>query len=159
MSFQRHGQSGFGLFEILITVVIVAIGLLGLAAMQATGLKNNESAFRASQASVLAYDIADRMRSNMSGINNYLTTYMSLDSAKESGAVAGCKSTAGCTSAELAQTDLFEWDAALAADLPGATGNITLNGTTYTVTVSWDDDIDGAENDADDPTFQVSFQP
>jgi len=159
MNLQPRRQSGFGLFEILITIIIVAIGLLGLAAMQATGLKNNESGYRASQATVLAYDIADRMRANMGGINSYLTSAMTLDEAEAAGEVGGCKTTAGCSPAELAQTDLVEWAAALDTDLPNPTGLIALNGTTYTVTVSWDDDMDGVENDADDPTFVVSFQP
>lgn len=159
MNLQRHRQTGFGLFEILMTIVVLAIGLLGLAAMQATGLKNNESAYRASQATVLAYDIADRMRSNMGGINSYLTANMTLDEAEAAGIVSGCKTTAGCSPSELAQTDLVEWSAALDADLPGATGLVVLDGTTYTVTVGWDDDLDGAEDDEDDPTFVVSFQP
>ena len=152
-------QTGFGLFEILITIIIVSIGLLGLAAMQATGLKNNESAYRASQASVLAYDIADRMRANMSGINSYLSSSMTPAEAKEKGAVESCKSTVGCTASELAQTDLAEWATALSSDLPSATGTITGDGTTYSVTLTWDDDHDGAEKDSDDPVFEVSFQP
>jgi type IV pilus assembly protein PilV len=156
---QVSGQSGFGLFEILITIVIVAIGLLGLAAMQATGLKNNQSAYRGSQATVLAYDIADRMRTNTTAINNYLTSYMTLAEAVEQGAVDSCKTTTGCTAAELAQTDLVDWSTALEAQLPGPVGDITLNGTTYTVTVGWDEDQDGEEDDLDDVQFQFSFQP
>jgi len=56
--------AGFSLLEILITVFILAIGLLGLAALQMTSLKNNHSAQHRTSAVVLAYDIADRMRLN-----------------------------------------------------------------------------------------------
>ncbi len=66
-------QSGFSLLEVLIAIVITSIGLLGLAAMQATGLRNNHSAYHRSQATVLAYDIADRMRSNASSMASYIT--------------------------------------------------------------------------------------
>ncbi len=65
--------------------------MLGLAAMQAKGLQNNHSAYHSSQATVLAYDIADRMRANKSTIGNYLTSYMNLAQATEAGLSAGCK--------------------------------------------------------------------
>ena len=151
----KRQQAGFGLFEILITIVIVAIGLLGLAAMQATGLKNNQSAYRSSQATFLAYDIADRMRTNTSAISSYL---MGPDEATEKGVTGGCYSTTGCTAAQLAANDLNEWNAALNADLPGAVGSIVLAGDVYTISVRWDDNLDGTVN-SDDPNFQVSFTP
>jgi type IV pilus assembly protein PilV len=169
MNVHVNRQSGFGLFEVLITIVIVAIGLLGLAAMQATGLRNNEQGYRASQATVLAYDIADRMRANMGGINSYLTASMTLDKAQAAGAVDGCKSTAGCSPAELAQTDLAEWADRLDEVLPGSIGLIAVSGTTYTVSVAWDDNMDGVMDafdeegnpnvERDDPAFILSFQP
>ena len=70
---QKYRQSGFSLLEVLIAIVVTSIGLLGLAAMQATGLRNNHSAYHRSQATVLAYDIADRMRSNVSSMLSYVT--------------------------------------------------------------------------------------
>lgn len=59
-----HKQGGMTLIEVLIAVVILAIGLLGLAGLQNTGLKSNYSAYYRTQASWLAYDMADRMRAN-----------------------------------------------------------------------------------------------
>jgi len=63
---QRHINkcAGFSLLEILITIFILAIGLLGLAALQMNSLKNNHSAQHRTSAVVLAYDIVDRMRLN-----------------------------------------------------------------------------------------------
>ena len=55
---------GFTLIEVMISVLILAIGLLGVASMQTRSLQMNQSAQFASQASILAYDIADRMRAN-----------------------------------------------------------------------------------------------
>jgi len=158
MSFRPRQQSGFSLFEVLITMVVSVIGLMGLAALQAAGVRSNQSAYHGSQAAVLAYDIADKMRANTASINNYLTSFMTLAQATAAGAQAGCSTTSGCTTAELAQNDLFDWAAALNANLPSATGTIALDGTVYTVTVNWDDNRDGVV-DAADPGFSVSFQP
>ncbi len=151
-------QSGFSLLEVLIAVVIMTIGLAGLAGMQALGLKNNHGAYHRSQATVLAYDMADRMRANANSLDNYLTSYMTLAAATTAGEQEGCKTTGGCTVTQLAQNDLRDWNAALTAALPSATGTITVAGDIYTISVSWDDNRDGAV-DVNDPTFQVSFQP
>jgi len=63
---QLSNSKGFTLIEALIAVVILAIGLLGIAGLQATNLKNNQSAYNRSQATLLAYDMADRIRANSS---------------------------------------------------------------------------------------------
>jgi len=158
LGFRATRQSGFSLFEVLITIVLLSVGLLSLARIQATGLMNNQSAYQRSQATVLAYDLADRMRANTAAVNNYLTSFMTLSAATATGPQSGCITTGGCTSAQLAQNDLLEWDAALNAALPSATGVITLTGNIYTIRVNWDDNRDGVV-DTDDPNFQVSFQP
>ena len=57
-------QKGFTLLEVLVAVLVLAIGLLGLAGLQATSLRVNQSASMRSQATNLAYDMADRIRAN-----------------------------------------------------------------------------------------------
>jgi len=151
-------QSGFSLFEVLISIVITAIGLLGLAVLQTTGLRNNQTAYQGSQAAVLAYDMADRMRANMGSIANYRSNYMTLAAATAAGVQEGCATATGCSTAQLAQNDLREWQAKLIESLPLGTGTITAVGDIYTVSVSWDRNRDGAVNGGDVP-FQVSFQP
>ena len=145
-------QSGFSLLEVLIAIVITSIGLLGLAAMQATGLRNNHSAYQRSQATVLAYDIADRMRSNASFMISYVTPVevetpiqvtpidgeTPVEEVTPEIDLSGCVSTTGCSAALLAQNDLAEWYADLAAFLPVGTGSITLAGGIYTINVNWD---------------------
>jgi type IV pilus assembly protein PilV len=59
-------QSGFTLVEVLVAVVVLAVGLLGLAGLQVTSVRFNNSAYLRSQATNLAYDIADRIRANRS---------------------------------------------------------------------------------------------
>jgi len=152
-------QSGFSLFEVLIAIVVLAVGLLGLAQMQATALINNQSAYQTSQATVMAYDIADRMRTNRDSIGRYLTSFRTLEEARTIGGKSSCTSTTGeCTSSLMAQNDLYEWDNALTARLPSPTGTITVSGDIYTVAINWDDNRDGVV-DSDDPNFQMSFQP
>ena len=66
-----HGkQKGFTLIEILITVIVLSIGLLGLAGLQISGLRANISSEARSKASLLANDIAERMRTNPLGVQN-----------------------------------------------------------------------------------------
>lgn len=143
-------HSGFTLIEVLIAVVILAVGLLGLAGLQAAGLSNNQSAYNRSQATQLAYDIADRMRANPSARINYVTSAMVPPSA----AAATCStlirpctdctsSVNSCSTAQLAVKDLFDWNLDLAT-LPSGTGTITGGALgVYTVTVSWDDNKSG----------------
>jgi len=148
-------QTGFTLLEVLVSLVIISIGLLGLAGLQATGLKNNLSASHRSQATQLSYDIADRMRSNKASINNYLTSFMAPTVA---GKQNGCLTAAGCSSSQMAQHDLYEWNLSLINLLPSGEGVISLAAGNYTVMVNWDDNRDGTV-DENDPNFQMSFQP
>ena len=64
-------NSGFTLIEVLIAMLVLAVGLLGLAGMQATGIRNNLSAYNRSLATQLAYDMADRMRSNVADAGTF----------------------------------------------------------------------------------------
>ncbi|MFP5393688.1 MAG: type IV pilus modification protein PilV, partial [Gammaproteobacteria bacterium] len=57
-------QRGFSLIEIMVTLVVMSIGLLGLGGIILTSMKNNQSAEARTQATVLVNDILDRMRAN-----------------------------------------------------------------------------------------------
>jgi type IV pilus assembly protein PilV len=59
---RRRAQCGASLIEVLVSMLILAVGLLGFAGMQMVGIKSNHSAQMRSQATLLAYDLADRMR-------------------------------------------------------------------------------------------------
>lgn len=136
----HHAARGFTLLEVLIAVLVLSIGLLGLAALQATGMKNNHSAYIQSQATVLAYDILDRMRANRDAAqnNNY-------DLAINANAPTG---------STIAETDLAQWRAQLAAYLPSGTGSVDVNGDMATVIIQWDDTrVDDGASDQ-----QLQFQ-
>jgi len=153
----KDKQRGFTLLEILITVLIMSIGLLGLAGLQVTSLKNNHSSYQRTQVTLLAYDIVDRMRANPTAISvgNYVATN------NTPAAVAACTTTAGCTIAEMASTDINQWRALLANELPGGVGVICLDstpddgsnttthacdnaGAVYAIKIWWNDDKDAA---------------
>ncbi|HEY8034538.1 MAG TPA: type IV pilus modification protein PilV [Methylobacter sp.] len=144
-------NTGFTLIEVLIAMLVLAIGLLGLAGLQATSLKNNQSAYNRSQATQLAYDLADRMRANIAGKANYTAILPSSATAK-----ANCLTTTGCTPADMAENDLFEWNSAVSNNLPSGIGTIAVVANMFTIRITWDDDRDG--DDSNNPNFQTSFQ-
>lgn len=67
---RRCSEHGFTLIEVLVTMLILSIGLMGIAGLQAVSLKMNQSAHLSSQATFLAYDIIDRMRANRTAALN-----------------------------------------------------------------------------------------
>ena len=115
----------------------------------AKGLQYNTSALHRSYASSQAYDMADRMRANRLGIDagNY-------DSVSGAGTDPGCI-TSGCTPAQMAQYDGWAWNSVNAAVLPSGSGTVLMSGSTYSITLTWDDDRDGAADDS----FVFELQP
>ena len=153
-------NAGFTLIEVLIAMLVLAVGLLGLAGLQAASLKNNQSTYNRSQAIQLTYDLADRMRANVAGAATYTAILPSAATEK-----ANCLTTIGCTLADMAENDLYEWNNTMNSLLPSSTGTITVitdasttpPSTIFTVTITWDDNRDG-NIDSNDPNFQTSFQ-
>ena len=115
-------NTGFTLIEVLIAMLVLAVGLLGLAGLQATSLKNNQSAYNRSQATQLAYDLADRMRANVRAV--IIRTYIAIAtrSAVRSSTLLRRHNTT-CTPADMAQNDLYEWNLAVSTTLPSGTGH------------------------------------
>jgi len=129
-------QRGFTLLEVLISMVVLSIGLLGLAGLQVTSLKNNNSSYQRSQANLLANEIIDRIRANRAGLE--LGYYDDLLGGTIS--YQACI-TSGCTTVqEIADYDAFLWSTEVADRLPLGTGSVTGNGadSIFTITVSWD---------------------
>jgi len=139
--------AGFTLVEVMVAVLVMSIGLLGLASLQATSLRFNNDSSAQTQATYLASDMADRMRANVSKAAGY--------PAQAAGENTSCYTTAGCTPDEMAANDIFEWNEALTDTLPAGQGAITaLAGGLFTITVMWDEQRSGATGtncNPDDP--------
>lgn len=119
---KKRTQTGYSLIEVLVALVVLGVGLLGLASLQATSLRNTDAAYRRSQAVYYAYAIIDQMRANRSAAlgGNYS---IDMDGSK---AAQNCMSSA-CTSTQLAQRDLHQWLANLAEALPSGDGEISTS--------------------------------
>lgn len=179
--------SGFTFIEVLVAVLILALGLIGLAALQATGVKNIQTAYNRSQAIHMAQDIADRMRANPLAAATYAD--VNENNAPDYGEstippgtqTAGACSSGSCTAAALAKADIGQWRSALLRSLPkgcgvvirgtggpGATPNhgcggvvpssaISASNRTYTIIINWDENNNG-QTDSGDPNFLMSFE-
>jgi len=137
----RTTQTGFTLLEVLVAVVVLSVGLLGLAGLQATGLAQNNTAYQRTQATLLAYDILDRMRANYEGVR--LGYYDSFTGGTQTD--PGCITSTGCTVAQLYEYDNWAWGAKIASTLPSGVGMVSGSGlySTFTIKVMWDQDRTG----------------
>lgn len=68
---KANRNRGFSLIEVLVAVLVMAIGMLGIAALQSTALRNNQSAFQRGQAVIHSYTIIDSMRANRRLVGDY----------------------------------------------------------------------------------------
>jgi type IV pilus assembly protein PilV len=131
---------GFTLVEVLVALVVLSIGLLGIASLQLSSLRWNHGASKRSQATLLAYDILDRMRANAPAArkNEYST---------------------GGTPGTVATADLSMWRSNITAALgPGATGQVgagVASGTSarFTITITWTD-----SRDPNDPALSFALR-
>lgn len=163
-----YRSGGFTLIEILVTLFILAIGLLGLAGLMVDGMRNNQGAYLRTQASILAYDMADRMRANREEAEDG-GEYDGFSTANASTTIPACASTAnGCTPEQQATLDKVQWTRQIEgagsgmALLPGGVGSIDYDDTnnTFTIRISWDEtkrDGDTGESVTDDNVFELSF--
>ena len=142
-------ETGFTIIEMLIAVLVISIGLLGMAGLQTTGIQQSHNSYLKTQASMLAYDMAERMRSNLQGVNagNY-DAVDSMDSPVSS--APGCiGSGTACSATETASYDIYQWtnngeEGSIASLLPSGYGMIAENGGVFTITVLWDEARTGA---------------
>lgn len=142
---------GFSLLEVMIAVVILSLGLLGVARLQANTVGYNHGAYLRSQATLQLYDMADRMRSNALGISTG-----AYNDIKTTPTDPGCLSS-GCTPAQMAQLDAHEWNSANASLLPAGAGTVTGTGagSVFTVTITW---TEMAEENPISGSISSSFQ-
>lgn len=129
----KNSQSGFTLLEILVAIVVLSLGLLGLAGLQAASLRNNQTAYYRAIVIQQTNDIADRIRANQAGAKagdyNNLAATIPAD--------PDCV-TNSCTASQIATADHSQWNNNNARLLPGGVGTVTSGPSgTFDVTISW----------------------
>lgn len=120
-------QKGFSLIEILVSLVVISVGLLGLAGLQLKTTKATHSAEFRTKATILSYSIIDSMRANrQSALDG------DYDFSLSSSPLTGGDLT-------VAEDDIAQWMRVLERELPAADGEIARNNDVITVRVKWDD--------------------
>ena len=123
----RRRQRGVSLVEVLVSVLVVSLGMLGAAALQASALRNNQGSYERTQVSILSQSIFDAMRANLPGVT--------ASSYNTGGWI--CVAPAANT---LANNDIARWISTLQGQIhAGACGNISCAAGVCTVSVRWDD--------------------
>ena len=132
---KRPALRGFTIVEALVALVVLAVGMLGIASLYVTTLRASGSATSRMQAINLATDLGDRIRANRTAEAAYA------GAAAASGTT--CIGTGvTCTPEQMAAHDLFVWQAAIQAALPGSPAGTVLvdtgtNPNSYQIQVSW----------------------
>ncbi|GLS92601.1 type IV pilus modification protein PilV [Psychromonas marina] len=150
-------QAGASLIEILVAIFVLAAGLFGLASMQILSFKNiNNSQFH-TLATMYAYDIGERMRSNREAVSAGYYDNISSSNLVEPNCTP-------CSPEQVAKLDAFKWNQQISTDvidggLPDGTGTVTKVGDVFNITVKWKEqqqsDAGGSVGDA---AFTLNIQ-
>jgi type IV pilus assembly protein PilV len=142
---------GFTLLEVMISLVVLAIGVMGVIGLQTSTYQQLQTSQNFSKAAMLASDMADRMLANQGNV--LATAYLHAGPTAEPD--TDCTS-AACTPAQLAAYDVWHWqtellgrdpddDSKIPGSLPNASGEVTANADgEYIILVRWDDDLSGS---------------
>lgn len=129
----RNRNYGFSLVEVLITLVIMSVGMLGIAGLYVQSLQAGRTSMFRHHAVTLAGDVADRIRANPRAALAY-TAPVGADNNCILGGV-------DCSPAQMAANDILLWKAQALDTLPGGDVTIVFNNAvlppTYQITVSW----------------------
>ena len=129
-------QQGFTLVESMVSLVVLSVGMIGIAALYAQGLGAGRSALYRTQAVNLVADMADRIRANRVALAAYAGPANNNGCDPESGG-------ADCTPGEMAAHDLFLWNQQVQQILPNGQSQVQFNGGTlppsYAIEVAWDE--------------------
>jgi len=141
-------QAGVALIEVAVAVLVLSIGVLGLAGLQISAKRAGYEAVQRTTASALAFEIIERMRGNPTALANY--DGANVGAVSNIADASGQDCTGGCTKAQLAARDLWEWELAISGatendpndvavgGLVQATGCIDVDGGLVQVTISWE---------------------
>lgn len=129
---QRHFVKGFTLIEVLIALIVMSVGMLGIAGLYVHSMQAGSTSLFRHHAVTLAGDIADRIRANPRAGAAY-----ALGGANNNCVDGGVD----CTPAEMAANDILLWNQQAANTLPNGVVNVVFNNgvvpPTYQITITW----------------------
>ncbi len=127
----RLSQNGFTLIEVLISVLVLALGVIGAAGMQLTALRTTQQSAFQTVALELAAEMAEKMRANATlmqqaeEINTFLkVNYKATDGEPAAPGKMCFGETAICNAEELAKFDIYEWEKRIKTALPAGRASI-----------------------------------
>ena len=125
---------GFTLVEVLIALIILSVGMLGIAGLYVHSMQAGRTSIFRHHAVTLAGDVADRIRANPRAAIAY----------SQAGANNNCvNGGVDCTPVQMAGNDVFLWDQQAADTLPNGTVTVDIDNTvipwTYQITIAWDE--------------------
>jgi type IV pilus assembly protein PilV len=151
----KSSQRGFSMLEVMVTLAVLSVGLLGMAALQTTGVRFNHQSYMKTQAVFQAYDLLDRIRANKACLLQtaaacpYDNVTLGFTPAVP-GTICGA---AACSTTQMATYDVYQWKQAtvrllangqgavcrgtLDAALTCTPSAITANDTSFTVAITW----------------------
>ncbi len=151
----RINNKGFTLVEILVAMLILSISLLGMAGLQIVSLQSSSGALSRSQATMLSYDLVERIRRNDEVVSNYVDLFEKLPDMPNS---PDCLD-GGCTSLELADEDFLQWLAELNQSIPGATAELSQPVAAeqrFRLSIAWSESQFGNNNT--NMSYEMSFE-
>ena len=135
---------GFTLVEAMVALIVLSVGLLGIAALYVETLRANRTSLFRTQAVNMATDIADRMRSNRVPAGAY---------------ACGSPCDPGTGGNAIAIADLTDWTDQIAAQLPGGAAAVAYTAPTATTPAVYVVDVSWTELGQDDPvTYQLRIE-
>jgi type IV pilus assembly protein PilV len=131
----NFATEGFSLVEVLVSLAVLSIGLLGLAIMQTLALTAGQGGYLRTQAVILAYDLIDRARANTLA---YSAGEYDPATFPAGNPPVDCAA-AACSPSDLATYDLIKWKKNVTDLLPNGSVDVDAIGGNYTITITWDD--------------------
>jgi len=146
---QPKKAGGFTLIEVLIAMVIMSVGMLGIAGLYVTSMQAGRTSILRHNAVTLAGDVADRIRANPRAAASYALA--------DTGAPSPCVALAtNCTRDEMAANDIYLWSQQARDTMPNGTVAIVFNNgvapPTYQITVSWTE-----PGESPDPSYSITI--
>jgi type IV pilus assembly protein PilV len=139
--FFKNQHNGSSLIEVLITMIVISLGLLGQAALTAQSSKANNSAFMRSQATLLAHDMIERLRLNraLAVAGEFSINFAAAGNDPSDSVPAG-------TTIQL--TEKRDWKSNIEQALPAGDGQVAVDGTgKVTITIRWSEVVKASATD------------